>query len=403
MYCTKQRIIILYDRVPNMSESESIVRNLFTQAGITINGTMPWDIQIHDKRCYDRFLKERSFGFGEAYIDGWWDTYALDETIAKIVQAKLEDELLINKTLALSLLKKRLLHAAENSNRSPLTYRHYDLGNELFEAMLDPDLNYSCGYWKNLGNPETSWRIPRNLIKAQQAKLQLICKKLLLKRGVRILDIGCSWGSFATYASSEYGAQVISITPSRQQAIIAKKRSKGLPVKIFIQDFKDLQEQKQYDRIVSIDMLEHVSPQNYILYFNKMAFALKKDGFFLLQTIGSHRTSATNNPWIEKYIFPNSHIPSLTQITKAVENRFVIEEVENFGPYYYPTLMSWFRNFNKNWKKLAVLNSEKYNDRFYRMWKFYLLSSAGFFKAGELQFWQIVLSKRNNLRIYKAF
>lgn len=385
-----------------MSESESIVRSLFKKAGIHINGTNPWDIQIHDTRCYDRFLKDRSLGFGEAYMDGWWDTYALDETIAKIIRAKIEDELNINKSLALYLLKRKMLHATHKKPTQIAASKHYDLGQELFEAMLDPDLNYSCGHWKNLGNPETAWKIPRNLIKAQHAKLALVCKKLILKKGLNILDIGCGWGNILKYASSRFGVHATGITISNQQASFIKKHTKGLSIKILSEDFKNL-DGLLYDRIVSIEMLEHLTYKYYTLYFKKVASLLKSDGVFLLQTIGSNKTKYTTDPWIEKYIFPNSNLPSLTQITREVENLFVVEEVKNYGVYYYPTLMSWFRNFHKNWKKLAATNSEKYNPRFYRMWKFYLLASAGCFKAGKLQLWQIVFSKRDTLKIYSLW
>lgn len=384
-----------------MSESESIVKSLLAKAEITINGTKPWDIQIHDVRCYDRFLKDRSLGFGEAYMDGWWDAYTLDETVAKIVQAKIEDQLQFNKNLALYLLKRKMFSPSAQKHSHMDVSRHYDFGHELFEAMLDPDLNYSCGYWKNLGNPQTAWKIPRNLRKAQQAKLAHVCRKLLLKKGLRILDIGCGWGNVLAYATTHFGVRATGVTLSKRQASYIKNHMKGHAIKILSEDFREI-EHVLYDRIVSIEMIEHLTYRYYALYFKKVASLLKSDGVFLLQTIGANKTKYANDPWVEKYIFPNTHIPSLAQIAKEVENLFVVEEVENFGAYYYPTLMSWFRNFHKNWKRLAIMNNEKYNDRFYRMWKFYLLASAGCFKAGKLQLWQIVFSKRNTLGVYPA-
>jgi cyclopropane-fatty-acyl-phospholipid synthase len=401
LYCTKLRKLVNYDTFPNMSESERIIKMLLSKAGIAINGRNPWDIQINDERSYDRFLKDRSLGFGEAYMDGWWDAAELDETIAKIARAHIEDELHVNRKLVLYALRKKMFNDADKNHAFTVAEKHYDIGNELYEAMLDPDLNYSCGYWKNLGNPETAWKIPRNLIKAQQTKLEITCKKLYLRKGQKILDIGCGWGNFAKYAATHFSVKVVGITISKQQALLAKKRTKGLPVKIIMQDYRELGEQ-QFDKIVSMGMFEHVTHKNYDTFMRKTASVLKKDGLFLLHTIGSNKTTIANDPWIEKYIFPNSHIPSMTQISKAVEDIFVIEDVHNFGVYYYPTLMAWFRNFNKNWRKLAATNLEKYNERFYRMWKFYLLSSAGFFKAHALQLWQIVLSKKNTLEIYNS-
>jgi cyclopropane-fatty-acyl-phospholipid synthase len=384
-----------------MSESENIVKMLFAKAGIAINGHNPWDMQIHDERCYDRFLKDRSLGLGEAYMDGWWDAKELDETIARIARAHIEDALHMNSKLMLYLLRRKMFNVANKRYAFAVAEKHYDIGNELFEAMLDPDLNYSCGYWKNIGNPSIAWKIPRNLAKAQQLKLELTCRKLYLRKGQRVLDVGCGWGNFAKYAASHLGVKVVGITVSKQQAALAKKRCKGLPVKILIQDYRDLEKQ-QFDKIVSIGMFEHVTYKNYNTYMRKVASVLKQDGLFLLHTIGTNKSTIANDPWIEKYIFPNSHIPSMTQMSKAIEEIFVIEDVHNFGVYYYPTLMAWFRNFNKNWKKLAATNLEKYNERFYRMWKFYLLASAGSFKARALQMWQIVLSKRNTLEIYNS-
>lgn len=384
-----------------MTESERIIKILLAKADILINGHRPWDIQIHDKRCYDRFMQDQSLGFGEAYMEGWWDADQLDELIARIARSHIEQDLHLNAKIMLYHLRRKLFNVSTKQRAFIIGQTHYDIGNELYEAMLDPELNYSCGYWKNLGNIDNAWKIPRNLATAQEAKLELICRKLYLKKGLRVLDIGCGWGSFARHAAIQYGVAVVGLTVSKQQAILARKRSTGLPVKILLQDYREATKE-QYDRLVSVGMFEHVTHKNYDTYMRVAAARLKRNGLFLLHTIGANRSTYSNDQWIEKYIFPNSQIPSLAQISKAAEGMFVVEDMHNFGPYYYPTLMSWFRNFNKNWKKLAASNIEKYNERFYRMWKFYLLSSAGSFKAGVLQLWQIVLSKRNNFNIYTA-
>lgn len=376
-----------------MSDAENVVKSLLSKANIIVNGQRPWDIQIHDERFYARFLKEQAIGFGNSYVDGWWDSFQLDETIGKILTAHIYDTLATDKKL-FSYFKNKKTFAFDIE-------RHHDIGNELFESMLDPDMNYSCGFWKNLGNLETAWQIPKNLRIAQAAKLDLIAKKLHIKKDQHILDIGCGWGNFVKYITTKYRVRATGVTGSKKQAEQAKKRCKGLPVKILVQDYRELQKIK-YDNIVSIGMFEYVTHKQYATFMKIAADSLKNNGLFILQTTGTNKTSISTNPWTEKYIFSNTQIPSLAQISQAAEGNFIIEDLQNFGAYYYPTLMSWYRNFNKNWKKLAATNFEKYNERFYRMWKFYLLSSAGYFKVRELQVWQIVFSKKHTLEVYNA-
>lgn len=378
-----------------MRESERIVKDLLAKADITINGKRAWDIQVDDSRCYERFIQNQSVGFGESYMDGMWDAKELDETIARIIQGKVFRNIQSNTKLLLYRLHNKITTFSTNSRTLPA--EHFP-GNDLYESMLDPDMNYSCGYWKTLGNIAISWKIPRNLIKSQEAKLSLVCKKLYLRKGQKVLDIGCGWGSFAKYAASKFGVQVVGITRSKEQAHIARQKCKGLPVKILIQDYQDLGKE-QYDKVVAIEKLEQVPQKDYDAFMQTVSSHLKDNGLFLLHTLGSTQSRHTNDIWNGKYMFPHAHIPSLTQICHAVENIFTIEDVHNFGLYYYPTFMSWFRNFNKNWKKIAVTNFEKYNERFYRMWKYYLLSSAGISKARSYHVWQIVLSK-NTFDIY---
>jgi cyclopropane-fatty-acyl-phospholipid synthase len=388
-----------YDTLRTMQEPEKIIKALFAKADIAVNGQRDWDIQIHNPKCYGRFIQDQTLGFGESYMDGWWDAKQLDETMARIIKGQVSKELRINTKLLLYMLRHKVMNFSAGSNNLTTEQLQYDPDNALYESMLDQNMNYSCGYWKNLGNIEISWKIPRNLAKAQEAKLELICRKIHLKKGQKVLDIGCGWGNFAKYAAEKYGAHVVGITISKQQAVVAKKHCKGLPVKILVQDYRDFKN-GQYDKIVSIGMIEHEVHKNYDIFMQIVAKHLKQDGLFLLHTIGSNTASVPFNPWSEKYIFPNSHIPSLTQLTRSIEDRFIVEDLHNFGVYYYPTLMSWFRNFNKNWKKLAGKDSNKYNERFYRMWKFYLLSSAGLFKSRALHVWQLVLSNRNTLAMY---
>lgn len=257
--------------------------------------------------------------------------------------------------------------------------RHYDLGNDLFQAMLDPEMAYTCGYWKDADDLE----------QAQKAKLELVCQKIGLKAGARVLDVGGGWGCFAKYAAENYGAEVTAITISKEQAELGRRRCKGLPVEILLRDYRQL-DSEPFDHIVSLGMFEHVGHKNYRGFMEKMGSLLKDDGLFLLHTIGSNETQWETDPWVDKYIFPNSLIPSIRQIGSALEGLFVMEDWHNFGLDYDKTLMAWYGNFERHWDDLRP----RYGDRFYRMWKYYLLQCAGLFRARKKQVWQLVLSKK---------
>lgn len=367
------------------------IKSMVKHAGIKINGDNPWDIQVHNPRFYRRVLMEGSLGLGESYMDGDWDSEKIEETLARIITAQLDQK--VKKTLALAafVLKNKVMNVTTKKGAKKVAKIHYDLGNELYERMLDKDLNYTCAYWKNAST----------LHAAQNAKNELICKKLYLKKGMRVLDIGAGYGNFLRYAARNYGVTGVGISLSKEQNALARKMSKGLPLTYKLMDYRDLKGEK-FDRIISIGMFEHVNYRNHEAFMKVAADALKDDGLFMLHTIGSRESYKANDAWTDKYIFPNSLIPSLAQISKAVEYKFTLEDIHNFGPYYHLTLMEWFKNFDKNWLDLKKNYPEKYDDRFYRMWKYYLLSCAGAFKARSIQLYQIVLSKGYNGKIYQS-
>lgn len=357
---------------------KSLVKELLSLAGIEINGRNPWDIQVHDERFYKRAVTEVELGLGESYMDGWWDVEQLDEMIFRIVRADLQSKVKRNFKIAFQLAGFYLFNMQARHRAFIIGERHYDLGNDLFQNMLDKRMNYSCAYWKNA----------TNLDEAQENKLKLICEKLYLKPGMRVLDIGCGWSAFGKYAAENYGVKVVGITVSKEQVSLGKELCKGLPVEIRLMDYRDLNE--KFDRIVSVGMIEHVGYKNYRTYFKIAEKCLNEDGLFLLHTIGEVRSVKNTDAWTHKYIFPNGMLPSVAQLAKAVEGLFVIEDLHNFGADYDKTLLAWFSNFNNNWYKLK----DKYGERFYRMWKYFLLSSAGAFRArNKNQLWQIVLSK----------
>jgi cyclopropane-fatty-acyl-phospholipid synthase len=358
--------------------AETITREILSAAGIELNGNRPWDLQVKDGRFYYRVLKEGSLGLGESYMDGWWDCEELDAFFVRLVPTDPEAELKKNLRLLLYTLGAEILNPGRKSHAFHIGERHYDIGNDLFKSMLDRRMVYSCGYWKDA----------RNLDEAQEAKLELICRKLGLKAGDRVLDIGCGWGSFAKHAAERYGAEIVGITVSKEQLSLGRELCRGLPVELRLQDYRDVKE--RFDHIVSVGMFEHVGLKNYRTYMKKADQCLKDHGLFLLHTIGSNVSEVACDPWLAKYIFPNSLIPSLKQITTAVEGLFTVENLHNFGFYYDATLMAWFKNFNNNWHLLK----DRYGERFYRMWKYYLLSSAGAFRCRGKHVWQFVLSKK---------
>jgi len=330
---------------------KNTVQAILSPAGISINGDHPWDIKVKNDKFYQRAVREGSLGLGESYMDGWWECKCLDEFFSRLIPSRPEDKIKKNWKLIFHMLNAVMLNKGSKSRAFQIGERHYDIGNELYMNMLDKRMVYSCAYWKDA----------KNLDEAQEAKLDLICRKLGLQPGIRILDIGCGWGSFAKYAAKKYGVEVVGITVSKEQVKFGKELCKGLPVEIRLQDYRDVNE--SFDHIVSIGMFEHVGHKNYRTFMDIVHKCMRDDELFLLHTIGNCKSEVTTDPWIGKYIFPNSLVPSMKQISASIERLFVIEDWHNLGADYDATLMAWFKNFDSSWDKLK----EKYGERFYRM------------------------------------
>lgn len=360
------------------SKAKNVLLQMLESADIKINGNRAWDIQISNPDFYERVLSGGSLAFGESYMDGWWDCESLDKLFSKILEKRLDKIIEANFKLILPvIIKSKLFNPQKKSKAYVVGEHHYDIGNNVFSAMLDKGLNYSCGYWKGA----------KTLDDAQIAKLDLVCRKMNFKHGMKVLDVGCGWGGFAKYAAEKYGVSVHGITVSREQVNFATQLCEGLNVKIELNDYRNLTE--KFDRIISIGMFEHVGGKNYRTFMEVMLKCLKDDGLFLLHTIGRNTSVKSLDPWNNKYIFPNAMIPSAKLLTTAAEGLFFIEHWHSFGQDYDTTLMAWYNNFANNWNKLKDL----YDERFYRMWKFYLLSCAGGFRSRRNQLWQIVFSK----------
>jgi cyclopropane-fatty-acyl-phospholipid synthase len=360
--------------VPSQSRFQATIEELLANADVQLNGDRPWDVQVHNDTLYKRLLSEGSIAAGESYMDRWWDCDRLDELFARILRCKFDQHL--KHWSIFNIITARFTNMQTIQRAFTVGRQHYDIGNDLYEKMLDPRMVYSCGYWKEAHTLED----------AQVAKLDLIARKLNARPGMRVLDIGCGWGGLAQFLAQNYGINVVGVTISEQQAHLAKERCQGLPIDIRLQDYRSVEE--SFDRIVSVGMFEHVGVKNYRTYFECVRRCLKPNGIMVLQTIGSNESCYRSDPWIERYIFPNSMLPSPKQLTAALEGLMNIEDWHNFGTDYDKTLMQWHQNFERHWNELK----ETYGDRFYRMWRYYLLMCAGSFRARKNHLWQLVLS-----------
>lgn len=362
-----------------MTLTQNLQREVESALGIAdvrINGGRPWDLVVHDDRFYTRVISGGALGLGESYMDGWWDCAELAQLFCKLLKAHLDRRVSINWVIVLAYLKARIanrqgqLRAAENA------HRHYDLGNDLYRNMLGRWMLYSSANWEHAAS----------LDEAGEAKLDFVCRRLNLRPGQKVLDIGCGWGGFAKYAAQKYGVQVVGITISAEQASLARQLCSDLPVEIRYQDYRELND--NFDHVVSLGMLEHVGYKNYRRYMEIVHRCLKPGGLFFLNTIGANESGYCVNPWTDKYIFPGGMLPSIAQLGAAIDGLFVMEELQDWAESYDRTLVTWFENFHASWNKLKA----RYSERFYRMWKYYLLSSAGAFRCKAIQDWQIVLS-----------
>lgn len=370
---------------------KEIIKEICTKGDVTVNGSRSWDLRVHDERVYDRVLSDGALGLGEAYMLGWWDCDDLYELFVRLLPyGTVTKHKNVGWRTYLAFLRARLFNVQSVSQSHRLADAHYNISNELFEHMLGPSMAYSCGYWEN----------EENLEAAQNAKYEMICRKLKLKPGDRLLDIGCGWGGFAKHAARQYGAEVVGITVAEEQSRYAQQACYGLPVEIATCDYREFDYRKfgkRFDKVSSIGMIEHVGYRNYHTLFSSIHHALRDQGLVLLHTIGSNVSMEAADPWLTTYIFPGGALPSMHQLGEAAEDLLVLQDFQNIGVHYTPTLLAWHRNFETFWESSdshknhpQVWGSE---DVFYRMWRYYLLSCAADFAIGDSQVWQLVYAK----------
>ncbi|GGO87549.1 cyclopropane-fatty-acyl-phospholipid synthase [Marinobacterium nitratireducens] len=377
-----------YNGATSDISTPKVLQELLARADVRINGPHPWDIQVRDARVFRAVLLKGSLGFGESYVDGHWECSDLAGLMTRLLNARLDEAPrgLARVFHGFHELRNRVCNLQSVRRAFHVGERHYDIGNDLYAAMLDAHWCYSCGYWSQADHLDA----------AQEAKLDLICRKLQLEPGMKVLEVGCGWGSLAHFMASRYEVEVHGITVSREQAEMAAERCAGLKVAIELVDYREVR--GRYDRIVSVGMFEHVGHKNYRTYFSSLSDCLAPDGLFLLHTIGTEHSASGLDPWIDRYIFPNGELPSMPRLTAALPDGMVIEDLHNFGPDYERTLLAWWQNFQLAWPKL----SSRYDERFARMWRYYLLSCAAFFRSRRGQLWQMVLAPVNRAEAYRS-
>jgi len=374
------------------TEYKKRTQQLLKYADVKINGTRDQDLQVLDDRLYERVFSEGSMGAGESYMDGWWKAKKLDKFFYNVFTSEVDQKLTssVKLRLAAFYVSAKIMNRQSGKSAYKNAQSHYDIGNDLYEPMLGSTMAYTCAYWD---------RGAKTLDQAQTDKFELICQKLGLKKGMKVLDVGCGWGGLAMHMAKNYSCEVTCFTPAHEQINYIKEHSKGLKIKPVLTTYQDYKDTIKYDRIAAIGIMEHVGPKNYESFLAKMKTMLKQDGLFILHTIGSNKSVTVVDPWIDKYIFPGGVLPSIKQIATAAEGKFVMEDWHNMGANYDPTLMAWNANFQKSYPKL---NHKRYDERFKRMWEFYLLACAGRFRSRNIQLWQVVYSPNGVAGGYKS-
>ncbi len=372
-------------RILDAMSHKQVIQQLLDKAQIQINGTQPGDIQVHNDGLYGRVLAEGSLGLGESYMDGWWDSMQLDEFFAKVHTVQLDKDI-VDTRLIVNAVKARVFNMQNKRLSKRVANEHYNLDNDFYEKMLDPHMQYTCAYWKGA----------HTLAEAQEQKLELICRKLQLRKGDRILELGCGWGGFAQYAASKYGCSVVAHNISSEQVAFARRWCADLPVEVIQGDYREAT--GEFDKVAAIGLTEHVGYKNYRTLMETAHRRLKPHGLFLLHTIGNNASVTTSDPWFDKYIFPGGMLPSVAQLSAAMDGLLVMEDWHNFGPDYDKTLVAWQNNVDKHWGEFKT----KFDERFHRMWRYYLLSLAGSFRARKIHLWQIVMSKQGVLGGYES-
>lgn len=349
--------------------------------GQGITGTT---VIVHNPRFFSRVLTHGNLGLGESYMDRDFDVEGgkLEDFLQIILRNRINREISLSPIAAAKVLWMRVADTVRGKETN--IHRHYDIGFDLFEAFLDSSLVYSCGYVKDAAD---------DLEQLQFNKMDRICQKLRLKAGDRLLDIGCGYGGLLMHAAKHHGVTGQGVTISRHHEEFGNKRiaERGLAdkAKIRYADFNKLE--GTFDKVVSVGMMEHVPRSEYKRYFAKIAKLLTPDGVGLVHTVGANAPKNLHDPFIQKYIFPNSNQPKLSEITAGLENHnLAILDVENMVRHYGYTLIRWREHFQRN---RTNLDPKKYDDRFTRMWEYYLGCCIAAASASDSALYQVLFMK----------
>jgi cyclopropane-fatty-acyl-phospholipid synthase len=344
-------------------------------------------IRLHDRRLYRRLLFNPRLAVGEAYMDGTLTIergtlYDFLDLIA-VNQEQGKAPPLLRVVDRINYLCRRLVQSNDPRRARHNAAHHYDLSGRLYELFLDGDRQYSCAYFE---------RDDDDLERAQLRKKQHIARKLRLGPGQRILDIGSGWGGLALSLAGVADVEVLGITLSTEQQAVATRRAEaaglGQRVRFELRDYRDVP--GSFDRIVSVGMFEHVGVPNYGRFFQQVRSLLKPDGIALLHAIGRADGPGATNPWLRKYIFPGGYSPALSEVMPAVEAAgLFVTDIEILRLHYARTLASWRARFNANRAAIAQL----YDERFCRMWEFYLVGSEIAFRRQGHMVWQMQMAR----------
>lgn len=347
-------------------------------------------LDIQDDAVRRRIRREGIVGLGETFEEGRWTVERLDDLMYRVFTSPAPRfSPFVWSKLLLTTLDQRVFNRQAGRGAFNIGLRHYDLGNDIFRCMLDESMTYTCGYWADA----------KTLDEAQEAKLDLICRKLDLQPGQHVLDIGCGWGNFARHAARKHGARVTGITVSQEQAALARERCDGLPVEIRLQDYRDVDE--VFDHVVSIEMIEAVGRRNLPTFYRVVDRSLKEGGLFVLQAIFGNTLTRTSDRrldqfilWLLKYIFPDGYLPRSDELIPPRDTDLRIEDWQRYFDDYERTLLAWASRFNDGWDGIA----DQYDDNFRRRWNFYLHGCAAAFRARLVDVGQIVYTKGGSTR-----
>lgn len=359
-------------------DAEAVVRDLFATAGVEIGGSAPHDLTVHDDRFYAKLLRWGELGMGESYIDGWWDCDALEQMIDRLLRARLHLVLKGNWRMRLGVVKAIVFNLQNEKRATDSARAHYDIGNDLYRLMLDRRMQYTCAYFAGTDD----------LDEAQEAKLDLICRKLDLKPGMRVLELGCGFGGFAIYAAEKYGVEVEGYNVSKAQLEVAREMAGDLPVTFHLADYREAK--GRFDAVVSIGMMEHIGYKNHRTMLEVIERSMTDEAVALVHTIGSNSSRLRAERFVDKYLFPNAVSPSIAQFGAAIDGLLVLEDVQNIGEHYAPTLEAWWHNFDAGYDQL---DHSVYDQRFYRLWRYYLLAASGASTSRKGQLWHFVMTK----------